>query len=297
MSNICKAEAHGCPGAHLTCDLGEGHAGQHRGMISNAGTGDPEPHFWGEESKSKEVLLPLDVERCVTFKDRNIPYIFYFSRITEADWENCFNGQYLSSHNEGRQQVTVMDSTTPGIDLVENKLTRVEGYIGDFQSKPGWQHNIPPCHSLPAWRLLTAVGPSAVREERFNPEAFEAVLDAGWGMETPGAMTVYAGLVHVFKPLTAEQKRRFGRGTSEVRVVGDRKHGRTIFIPKQPLLLKLYNEMILEVRGYSVNGEKLVGRDAIVAHMDAYHKVMAAEQMFISNNEPDVEAEQEVKVA
>lgn len=240
-----------------------------------------------ENEPKPETLLPLDGERVVTFGDRGINYVFYFSRITQADWEHCFAGMYLSSHNEGKQEVTVLDTTTPGIELVEKKLVKVDGYAEGYNSKPDWQSFVPPRHSRPAWQLLTAVAPSSVPADRFLPEHFEAVLDAGWGMERPGRMAAYLGLTHVFSPLTAEQKRRYSRATSETRVIGDRKHGRTLFIPKQPLLLKIYDELILSVKGYALNGVPLADRKDIIREMDAYHKVRAAEQLFMGFNEDD----------
>jgi hypothetical protein len=49
----------------------------------------------------------------------------------------------------------------------------------------------------------------------------------------------------------------------------------------QPTLVELYDELIVSVEGYQVNGVELgADHDAIVAEMDAYHKVAAADVLF-----------------
>jgi hypothetical protein len=45
-------------------------------------------------------------------------------------------------------------------------------------------------------------------------------------------------------------------------------------------LAKLYDELIVSVDGYTVSGRPLSGRDEIAHEMDAFHKVIAAREIF-----------------
>lgn len=238
------------------------------------------------------AILPLDADRCVSFFDKGHPYTFYFSRINQADWERYFSGISLSSHNEGRAQVTITDMDSAAIQLVEEKLVRVEGYRGEFQKREDWRQILPIRHTRPAAWLLRTVTASDVQSESFDPEQVEAVIDAAWGISKPGQMVLYTGLVHKFRPLTAEQKRRYCRATSETRVIGNGRNGRTVFVPKQPMLVKLYNDLIIGVEGYSIGGRKLETSEEAILQMDAYHKVIAVEQLFVGNNDANESAEE-----
>jgi hypothetical protein len=51
-SDRCKAEAHGCPGSHLTCDLPEGHDGKHEMWVPPISEGEePTRHQWEAASE------------------------------------------------------------------------------------------------------------------------------------------------------------------------------------------------------------------------------------------------------
>ncbi len=103
-----------------------------------------------------------------------------------------------------------------------------------------------------------------------------------------GAMCLHRHLTHYLKPPTAEQKARFRRAYSGVqRSVSAARRGAPIFIsPQQPVgaraLVGLYDEMIVRVEGYAVNGEPLDdNRTEIASNMDTFHKVTAARPLFL----------------
>ncbi len=254
----------------------------------------------GTAGGAEGAMLPLDAQRAVTFKDGKFPYTFYFSRITQRDWERYFEGITYTSHHEGKAQVTVLELDLPGIELVERKLERVEGYepgpastshastshgvpAPPFTATPGWQSRLLPRHTRPAAWLLRAVSPSSAEDERpIDPFCAEVRLDAAWGMSAPGRMASYKGLVHRFSPPTLEHKRSFYFAGSVTRVVGGSRHGKTIHSLRHKLLLALYDELILAVEGYSVAGQPLLDPPQIRREMDAYHKVKAVELLFVA---------------
>ncbi|HLJ89576.1 MAG TPA: hypothetical protein VKZ53_22390 [Candidatus Angelobacter sp.] len=231
---------------------------------------------------SDGALLPLDGERAVSFIDGKFPYTFYFSRLTQGDWQTYFEGVVYTTQNQRESQLTVLDMENPGIDLVQQKLIRVEGYRGDFASKPGWQAKIMPRHLRPAAWLLRFVGPcDGFGEDRpFDPECIEVGLTAAWGITEPGKMSGYEGLIHRFAPVTAEHRRKFYRASSESRVVGGSRNGKTIHALRHRLLFSFYDELILSVDGYKVRDQPLTDLNDIRNDMDGFHKVKAVELLF-----------------
>jgi hypothetical protein len=231
---------------------------------------------------TEQKLLPLDAQRVITFKDRGFPYTLYLGRIMPADWERYYEGIVHTQRNNGKMIEEVLDLDSPGIDMVEQKLEKVEGYSGDFASRPGWQSKIPPRHTRPAsWLLRTCSVSEQLRDRTFDPDSFEVCLDAAWGMTTPGEMTMYYGLVHRFTALSADHKRKFYRSSSMTKVVGGSRNGMTILPVRYKVLVGIYDELIQSVEGYSVNGAPLESVDAIRREMDLYHKVQAAEELFV----------------
>jgi hypothetical protein len=44
--------------------------------------------------------------------------------------------------------------------------------------------------------------------------------------------------------------------------------------------VKLYDQLITEVSGYSVQGKDIVERSAVIKHMDPLHKKAAVQELF-----------------
>ncbi len=233
------------------------------------------------DNATQSPLIDLAQGPVATLVDGGNAYTFYFNRISQADWERYFEGVTYTSHNEGKASVQILDMDTPGIELAEEKLDRVEGYRGEFMKKPGWQKMIPPRHMRPAAWLIRSVDAMVENDDLpFDPELIECRLEALWGMEKPGAMLQHKGLIHRFSPVTAEQKRRFYRAGGTSKIVGGSRNGKTIHAVRYKVLLRIYDELIISVEGYTFNGKPLESADEIRREMDAYHKVKAVEQLF-----------------
>jgi len=238
-------------------------------------------------------LLELTGKRVVSFKDRGQAITFFFRRLTAADWQKFFAGCVFETERIGATQTRRIDHRTAGMELVESALLDAVGYKlrdgADLTALPSWQKRIPAGHKVAAAELLQKVSESQDDVERwFDPEAQEVYLDAAWGSETPGKMMKYSGLVHRFTPPTAEHERKYNRASSEARVVGGSRAGRTIYPGRQELLIAIYDQLIITVEGYSVNGKPLEDPKEIRSEMDAAHKVTAVQALFAV---PEVESE------
>jgi hypothetical protein len=238
-------------------------------------------------------FIQLDAPRTVSFKAGKNAFTYTFRRITDADWRQYFAGISFITERAGAGRTNRLDVRSSGLDLVEHCLEKVEGYPmrdgSNIMDLADWKQRLPYGHRLKAAELLVDVSLSDVdREYFFEPDIDEVVLDAAWNSAAPGLMTRCFGLVHRFHPATAEHQRRFNRATSESRVVGGSRAGRTIYPGSQALLIALYDELVVSVDGYGVQGKPLTGADAIKHEMDTFHKVSAVQQLFAT---PDDDAE------
>ena len=239
-------------------------------------------------------LLPLDSpERVITFKHRGWPYTYSFRRITHEDWQRFFNGIVLTSQNQGKVETTVFDFTTAGAALVEATLLRVEGYAGAFEERQEWRALLPIGHVKAAAELLRKVQVSEQEAEvPIDPLSIEVAVDAAWGT-ADGAMGFYRGLLHRFGPPTVEHRRKYNRAVNELRVIGGSRTGKTVYVPRQKVLLGFYDELVTGVEGYSVAGEPLRDLVSVRREMDAFHKVVAVQQLFETPDEPEGEPKEE----
>ena len=251
-----------------------------------------------EVQATSTSLLPLDLaERRISFKVKGWPYSFVFPRLKSSDWEAFFNGIVVTSENQGKTQIAVVDMSTAGMKLVEDTVLRVEGYANaeEFMQLKDWRQRLLPAHLKAAWGLLceTAVDDTDV-DRPIDPLHIEVALRTAWHSDQPGCMLHYRGLVHRFNPPSAEIKRRYNRAMSETRVIGGSRSGKTVYVPRQQLLLGIYDELIAGVDGYSVAGQPLTSADQIRREMDAHHKVMAVKELF---TEPDLDPQEKAEEA
>lgn len=246
-------------------------------------------------------LLPLDAQRSVTFKDHGQCFTYFFRRISAQDWLDFFSGISFESERVGSERVDRFDFRTAGFELVQRTLERVEGYKlgagggttsggGDLMELANWKARLPYGHVQLAASLLQKVTES--KEERefvIQPDLDEVFLDAVWEAAGAGKMNEYRGLIHRFRCPSAEDRRRFNRATSEARVVGGTRTGRTIYPGRQKLLAELYDQLVESVEGYGVAGQELKGAEQIRREMDAFHKVSAVQLLFVSPDQGEEE--------
>jgi hypothetical protein len=247
------------------------------------------------EKTGQGALLPLDVaERVVSWRVKESEKIrtHVFRRISADDWQRYFSGISFEFSNAARMN----DFRTPLIELYDRCAIRAEGYSvrggADLDKLPNWKRLIPPGHKIQAVNWLTKVEDHAGDDvPELDPELCVAVLDAAWNGEAPGQMSWHRGLVHRFNPPTSDQLRRYNRQSSRAVIVGGAHDGRTVYHAPEPMLVKLYDELIVSVEGYSFDGGSLDRKEQIVAEMDAFHKASAAARLFAAGGEEEKETE------
>lgn len=231
--------------------------------------------------------IELTQPRVIVIGDRKRTYKLTIGRIAKKDWLRYFEGILSTSEMQDGAEVSSFDSSAPRVELVEKNLIAAEGYStpGDkpLAEISGWQSQIPLSHRLAAGDALVGITRAAQPDDENAPLTLgcEAVyLDAVWGAGEDGTMRQFHGLCHRFRTPSSEQQRRYSRDASRSRVIGGSRTGKTQFLGAQATLAELYDELIIGVDGYAVNGSEDLDRDAIVTNMDAYHKVSAALFLF-----------------
>jgi hypothetical protein len=231
------------------------------------------------------TAIDLATPRTISIEERGRKYLLTLLRIQKRQWLKYFEGIVSTSENQGGKRVDSFDSTSARVELVESALVDAKGYNtadgSPVTSTTGWQQLIPLRHRQ-------AVGNALVDVEKAEPTDADAItlgvepvyLNAVWGADADGVMRKFTGLCHRFKTPSAEQQRRFSRDSSRSMVIGGSRRGVTRWLGVQATLVDLYDELILSVDGYQVNGMQLDNIPMIVAEMDAYHKVAAAAVLF-----------------
>jgi hypothetical protein len=232
---------------------------------------------------TSEVLLDLSQPRSITLYDRGRSYTLHCRRITDQDWTAYFNGITVSSQQEGRERINVVDVTTPRVALAEALLTGAEGYSvaggSEITSLENWQTRIPFAHRVKLGETLADCRPSKDVELTIYPEGEVVLLDATWGL-VDGKMLKFTELKHIFNTPTEAQHRRYLREASRSTIVGGSRSGKTLYRGAQLLLAKLYDELIVKAEGYAFEGEPFTANTQVIAGMDMLHKVMAAQELF-----------------
>ena len=230
-------------------------------------------------------LLNLSAPRSITLHDRNRKFTLLCRRVTKEDWLAYFAAIRVTSENTQEGRVSSQDFQTAQLVLAERVLTGAEGYTvaggAELTSLPDWQSKIPLNHRLQLGMTLADVAVSESLDEFvIHPEGEEVLLDAIWPGED-GAMLRYNGLKHIFKTPTPAQHKRFRDAASRSLLIGGSRTGRTVYLGAHATLCELYDELILAVEGYCADiPDALYARPDIIAHMDTYHKFVAAKELF-----------------
>lgn len=236
------------------------------------------------------AAIELTRPRIIAIEDRGKQYKLTVARIAKKQWLRYFEGQISTSENQAGKRVDSFDSSAARLELVEGALVNAEGYASEMPA--GWQKLLPLSHRLGAANALINVGRAENEEDQAITLGQESIfLDAVWGADEDGVMRKFHGLRHSFQTPSSEHQRRFSRDASRSVIVGGARNGKTRWLGAQATLIELYDELVLSVDGYTVNGEQ-PDRAAIIEHMDAYHKVAAADQLF-SPAAPNVSEEEQ----
>ncbi|MGA9671135.1 MAG: hypothetical protein WBQ94_18135 [Terracidiphilus sp.] len=163
-----------------------------------------------------------------------------------------------------------------------------EGYPSLTETSD-WQTKIPIAHLHTFGEMLVeAYEPEGAKAPARSADGNLSVeIEALWGAGASGGMFRNRSLKHYFGPPSLEQREQYRTARmGQRRIAGNTRRGAPVILsPIQPLaaqtLIALYDELIVGVEGYSVNGLPLGDQRAeIVRTMDAFHKFRAAEPLF-----------------
>jgi hypothetical protein len=242
------------------------------------------------------MSIELRKPRTIVIEDRGQRYTLTVGVIQKQTWLRYFEGILSTSENQNGKRVDSFDSSAARLQLVESCLTDAQGYQtadgSPVTAATDWQKLLPLRHRLAVANALISVEPSANTDEQPLTLGVESVfLDAIWSADDDGVMRKYHNLCHRFRTPSAEHQRRFSRDASRSRVIGGSRTGKTQWLGAQATLAELYDELVLSVDGYTVDGAELCDkRDEIVQYMDTYHKVAAADLLF-SPAQPNISEE------
>lgn len=226
--------------------------------------------------------IELTEARVIVIEDHGRRYQLTAQRVTRAQWLKYFDGIVSMSENQAGKRVDSFDSSAARLTLVESVLIDAKGYTSDqpVTQIDGWQRLLPLSHRMGAANALTNVSRSEAADEEPLALGRECViLDAVWSAGEDGAVRKFHGLRHVFSTPTSEQQHRYARDASRSVLIGGSRAGKTRWLGPQATLAALYDELVIEAEGYTVHGEK-PDRAAVIEHMDLYHKVAAASELF-----------------
>lgn len=227
--------------------------------------------------------IELASPRTIAIDDRGRKFSLTLKRIDRKAWLRYFDGIVNVSENQNGQRVDRFDSSAAKLELVAASLVDATGYkAADAPWPDGWQKMLPLAHRLAVGEQLVNVRRGSAPDDEPFVLGFETViLDAVWGVDATGTMRKYSGLRHRFQTPTEAHQARLSRASSRSVIVGGSRRATTRWMGAQATLAELYDELIQGVEGYSANGVDLGDdREAIVAEMDTYHKVAAAEVLF-----------------
>lgn len=242
-----------------------------------------------EVAVAAPVLLPLDAARSVAFKTKRGAYVYRFRRITQADWHRFFQSIVHQTVQTKGAREQIFETESALLDLVDRTVTSVSGY-GDTSSVKDWKRALPMQHRLAAGIALRSADESHGKTE--SPtlcDLVEVSLDANWGAGEDGKTTFYSGLIHRFRQPSIADLKRFNFESARVRVTGTAESGVTSYPARQAIAMKIYDDLIESVDGYSVGGTPLTDLEEIKREMDGAHKAAAALALFSQDEEITIE--------
>ena len=204
-----------------------------------------------------------------------------------ADWKLYQERFGLSKEREGQQEIW-SDSREEAAQLMWNEVALgVEGYLLPAGSESDWRDRVPVIHKVMGIDSLARVG---VAEEQEEP---------GYSLESPSRKVylearrgglVYSNLTHVFNEPSELETKKFRRIRASILRVRGSRTDKSIYPSHLAEMVGFYDNLIVEVSGYSFDGKVSLLRADIVRAMDALHKTSAVISLFnpeVSDGEPD----------
>ena len=186
-------------------------------------------------------------------------------------------------------------SSDAALELWNRLARRVEGYdlpaaslrqAGlPAETDADWRALIPLAHKEAAVNALSLVAPvqaSAAAAPGISPNGHFPLLanETAIVLEAIVAGVAYPRLVHRFHPPSVDAERAYRRLLAETLIVRGSRTPRTLLPARLPGLVRLYDQLIVGIEGYSLNGQPLTDPHQVVRAMDAWHKRVAVQALF-----------------
>jgi len=220
-----------------------------------------------QQGTNAKNLFPLDApEPVVSFQRNGRVFRHIFRRLTAADHQAYCDGLSTEFTGDGRSCVY---TDVARLVLYARAIQRVDGYQTrdgrEPHELPNWPDCVPRHHRLTAIELLLKNrGFVMVDTLRLAPDgksvSFVVTRDEGETSQKEG----YYRVIHRFLAPKIQHRKRFLRA---MKMKGSRN--------PHAAFVKLYDELIERVNGYSVSGREPRGRETIAREMDASHKGFA----------------------
>jgi hypothetical protein len=243
-----------------------------------------------------KTLLALDAERVIVFKATDGTKKIVLPKITPEDYRKIFSKITIETENEGTDKVLRVDNDTPFVEFIEAKMVRAEGFKlrdgSDASTHENWRNLVPLPYKLRAAEVIQDVKVHPLDPTYpFDARLVDVALEASWN--EGDKMVRVSGLVHRFALPTVKHQAKVRRAMTEARTVGGSRTNRTIYGGKGSVLLDIYDELIVAVDGYAINGgvplctagdltEEIAAQNKAkcVEWMDGMHKYRAVEALF-----------------
>jgi len=232
-----------------------------------------------------DTMLPLDQPRSIALKVNGTLLIYNLRRITADDWSKYFAGivNETIETKAGRERMFEADSAL--IELVTNTVQSVAGYAA---IPAEWKPALPARPRLAVGRVLRAAAIDRQEDGMSLSPLQDVRLSCSWTLGDDGKMLSYSGLVHRFRHPSIGDLKAFNMETARVKVSGSAEYGRTVYPERQAIAMRLYDQLIEEVDGYSVNGAPLTSKEEIVREMDGAHKAAAMLEALVGSGEEEL---------
>ena len=216
-------------------------------------------------------LNPAEISASISFLDagRDRPATHFFRPPKTADWLAYDLAINRFAEDQGDTRILCWPTESAMVSLWDKLALRTEGYGGFSEQPPeNWKSLVPAPHKLPAVKLLAQVFSKETDEDAgysFDPSRAQVVLEAGRSGQ------ICSPLRHFLQWPMERQQKDFSALGSRTYIVRGSRTGKTLIPSTLKELVRLYDELILEVQGYTVNGQ-VPTRDQAVQGMDALHK-------------------------
>jgi len=248
-------------------------------------------------------LTPVEVRIPVPFQEagRKFRVTHIFRPALLKDWLEYENRLHLQVEREGNAQRWYDDREEASEAIWNEIVIGVEGYLCSHRRTDGaygapatqeimetfpddWKERVPVDHKVAAISRLARVEPCQPGEEQLY--FFDSTRQTVY-LEARRDGLVYSGLVHVLRRPALKEKKNFRRIQSSVLHVRGSRKEQSRFPSRLKEFTQFYDELILEVDGYTVSGRPATREDA-VRWMDPQHKRAAVISLFA----PELDDEQ-----